>query len=146
MDKDFKLETIEHGTPAYEEEVRLRDAILRRPLGLEFSSEELSDETDSIHLGCFRGVRLTGCLVLKPLGTVEIQMRQVAVDPEHQGGGIGRALVNYAEQVAKERGFKRMVLHARQAAVPFYEMLNYQKQGEEFIELSIPHQEMSKEL
>jgi predicted N-acetyltransferase YhbS len=73
-------------------------------------------------------------------------MRQVAVLPSAQGHGIGTALVKKAEKVARQRGFKTMVLNARLTAVPFYLRLDYKKEGQEFIEVSLPHYKMSKEL
>lgn len=137
---------IDHGSTSYKEAVALRDAILRKPLGLAFSVEELAEESDSLHLGCYQSEKLVGCLVLKPINPSTIQMRQVAVDPTIQGKGIGRRLVAYSEKVAQERGYKSIMLHAREAAVPFYLKLNYQKRGERFMEVGIPHYEMNKDL
>jgi predicted GNAT family N-acyltransferase len=39
-----------------------------------------------------------------------------------------------------------MVLHAREEAVPFYERLGYEKHGESFIAVTIPHFFMHKRL
>ena len=73
-------------------------------------------------------------------------MRQVAVSPRAQGQGIGRALTEFAEDLARRRGFSRMTLHARAIAVPFYEKLGYQRVGDEFEEVTIPHWSMQKAL
>ncbi|WP_457826415.1 GNAT family N-acetyltransferase [Staphylococcus aureus] len=37
-------------------------------------------------------------------------------------------------------------MHARKASIPFFEKLGYHTSGEEFIELTIPHVVMEKEL
>ena len=131
--------------------VDLRDAVLRRPLGLAFSAEELAAEKDSLHVACYRGRRLVGGLVLRPLGDggeggKAVRMRQVAVEPAMQGQGIGTALVEYSEALARKLGYQRMVLHARDTAVPFYEKLGYFRLGEPFEEVKIPHWAMEKVL
>jgi len=142
----LNLKSLHHGSDEYRAAIDLRDAILRKPLGLYYSPEELDAEADSFHLAVYLEDKLAGCLVLKPLNQAEIKMRQVAVDSNLQGQGIGRALVEYSEQFAKELGFQRTVLHARATAVPFYERLNYIKIGEEFTEVTIPHFQMYKDL
>jgi len=135
---------ITHGSADYRAEVGLRHELLRKPLGMSFTAEELAAEADSHHLGCRFGDRLVGCLVLRPLGSARIQMRQVAVDQTLQRRGIGRALVEHAEDFARRSGFREMYLHARESALPFYEKLGYAPFGEGFIEVGIPHREMRK--
>jgi ribosomal protein S18 acetylase RimI-like enzyme len=73
-------------------------------------------------------------------------MRQVAVAPGMQGQGIGRKLVEYAEEFARDGGFDLMLLHARETAVPFYEKLGYRRLGQRFEEVTLPHWAMVKEL
>ena len=137
---------IAHGSAAYWGTVALRDAVLRQPLSLRFSAEELAAEADSCHLACYRGDRLAACLVLRPLADGDVQMRQVAVAPDWQRQGIGTALAERSEALARARGFRRMVLHARESAVPFYERLGYSRIGERFEEVTLPHWAMEKRL
>lgn len=137
---------VEHGSPLYRECIALRLAVLRTPLGLSFTEEELQRESASLHLACHDGKDLVGCLVLVPLPDGEIKMRQVAVAPAAQGRGIGRSLVDAAETLARHRGFNLMTLHARTTAVPFYERLGYETVGEEFVEVTVPHLVMQKRL
>ncbi len=137
---------VEHGSSAYRAAVALRDSILRQPLGLHFQPEELEAEKDSRHVACYRGDRLVGCLVLRPIAGGDVQMRQVAVVAKLHGQGIGAALVEYAEELARKIGYRRMVLHARETAVPFYEKLGYSRIGDVFEEVTIPHWAMEKRL
>jgi len=137
---------VAHGTTAYLDTVELRNAVLRRPLGLELTPGEMARETDSLHLACYVGEQLAGCLVLRPVSATVVQMRQVAVAPERQRQGIGTALVAFAEAVAREHGYTEMMLHARASAVPFYLRLGYVERGEPFVEVTIPHREMAKVL
>ena len=124
----------------------LRDSILRKPLGLHFQTEELNAESDSRHVACYRGDRLVGCLVLRPITGADVQMRQVAVAAELQGQGIGTALVEFAEALARNVGYRRIVLHARETAVPFYRELGYSSVGDGFKEVTLAHWAMEKAL
>ena len=146
MAEDQVICQLEHGSPQYWATVELRDSVLRKPLGLRFSPEELQAEKGSRHVACYRGQRLVGCLVLRPMAGGDLQMRQVAVVADVQGNGIGRAMVQYAEALARTLGCSRIVLHARVAVVPFYEKLGYAKVGERFVEVTIPHWAMEKSL
>jgi predicted GNAT family N-acyltransferase len=143
---NIELKTIVHDSPEYEAEVALRSSILRQPLGLSFSGDELAAEADSHHVGYFVDEELVGCLVLKPIDVRQIQMRQVVVDDKFKGRGIGRAMVKYSEDLARKLGFKEMVLHARETAVPFYEPLGYTRVGDRFTEVTIPHWVMVRAL
>lgn len=134
-------------TPEYDEAVCLRYEVLRRPLGLEFTPEQLAAEYADVHLAAFdRDARLVGYLNLTPVDDDVLKMRQVAVNPDMQGKGIGSALVAESEVLAKKLGFKKIMLHARDTAVPFYLRLGYAVSGEGFVEVTIPHVKMEKKL
>jgi predicted GNAT family N-acyltransferase len=140
------LSLVPHGTAAYRASVLLRNEVLRRPLGLELTDEELERERSDYHLVCEENGELVGCLVLAPQGNDEIKMRQVSVSPHARGQGVGRALTEFAEKFSRQQGFTRMTLHARSTAVPFYEKLGYERTGDEFEEVTIPHWSMQKRL
>jgi N-acetylglutamate synthase-like GNAT family acetyltransferase len=144
MAEHWTICEVAHGWPEYWAAVDLRDSILRKPLGLHFSAEELDAEKDSQHIVCYYGGRMVACLVLRPLEGGDVQMRQVAVVPELQGRGIGTAVVEYSEALARKAGYRRMFLHARETAVAFYEKLGYSRIGDRFEEVTIPHWAMEK--
>lgn len=140
-------EIIEFGTPEFDEAVRLRYEVLRKPLHMEFDPADIAAEYDSIHIGCYSDQNiLIGILILKPLSDNVVKMRQVAVSDKVQNKGIGTFLVTESEKIAQWEGFKRIELHARMPAVPFYEKLDYQKSGNVFKEVGIDHFFMSKDL
>lgn len=141
-----RLEWIEHLSPAYALAVALRHDMLRKPLGLEFTKAQLASESTSYHLACWDSEVLVGTLLLTPQHHGHIQMRQVTVDGRRQGAGIGRLMVLESEQEAMRRRFTRMMLHARDTAIGFYEKLGYERVGEPFKEVGIWHQEMEKTL
>ncbi|HXC16753.1 MAG TPA: GNAT family N-acetyltransferase [Holophagaceae bacterium] len=127
--------------------VALRHEVLRVPLGLAFTIDQLASESGSHHLAAFdEEGHILGCLILTPHTDGEIQMRQVAVKPAMQGTGLGRALVEEAERKARELGFMRMMLHARDVAIGFYARLGYAREGDLFTEVGITHQQMAKRL
>jgi predicted GNAT family N-acyltransferase len=140
----FRL--VEHGSPEYYSTVVLRDCLLRKPLNMAFAEEELAREDSSFHLACYLEDKLVACLILRPAGEASLQMRQVAVACLAQGKGIGRALVLYAEEFARQKGCQQIVLHSRLSAVPFYLKLNYSASGDIYEEVGLPHITMLKEL
>lgn len=141
-----RLSLIEYGSPAYRAMVSLRDDVLRRPLGLVFSAEYLAREAEDILIGCYEAHAdmLLGCCMLTPAEGGRVQLRQMAVREGYRGTGIGREIVAFAENLARERGFRTVVMHARKTAVPFYARLGYGVSGVEFLEVGISHLEMRK--
>jgi predicted GNAT family N-acyltransferase len=144
---NYHIAEITFGTPEYDEAVQLRYDILRKPLGRTFNVEDFAKEYEHFHLGYYHpSGQLLACLILTPLDAHEIKMRQVAVAENVQRSGVGRMLVHASEDFARERHFSKMVLNARETAVPFYERLEYTKVGDRFEEVGIPHFKMEKEL
>lgn len=54
-----------------------------------------------------------------------VMLGRVVVLPEYRGRGLGRRVVEEAEQWARELGFETAVLESRDVAVGFYEKLGY---------------------
>ena len=140
------LKLIDHGSKDYKKMIDLRYHLLRRPLGLSFTDEELESEKNNIHIGCFDDDKMEGCCMLVPKDKENIQLRQMAVTSGLQGKGIGRVLTTFAENVARDRGYKKIMMNARKTAMGFYEKLGYSKTGDEFTEVTIPHFVMEKNL
>ena len=140
------LKIIDYGTKEYEQVLKLRDEILRKPLGLNFSQEELEKERNNMHMAAYEDDQMLGCCMLVEEDPQTVRLRQMAVVDDVQGKGIGRALMQFAENLARDRGYKRITMHARKNAVGFYEKMGYKKFGEEFMEITIPHVVMEKEL
>ena len=126
--------------------VNLRNEILRKPLGLVFTEEELEQEKEDILMGAFEDDRLLACCLLTPMDSGTVRLRQMAVPNNMQGKGVGRALMIFAENVARDLGYRKLCMHARKTALGFYEKLGYTVAGEEFLEVTIPHFTMEKAL
>jgi len=140
------LKLIDYGTKEYQQMVNMRNEILRKPLGLNFSNDELENEKDEILIGAFEEEKMLGCCMLIKLNNKTVRLRQMAVMNNLRGKGIGRALMNFAENIARDLGYRTITMHARKTAIGFYEKLGYGVVGEEFYEVTIPHFEMQKEL
>lgn len=140
------LKMIDHGTKEYQQMVNLRYEILRKPLGLQFTQEELEREKEDILIGAFDEEVLLGCCLLTREEDYTIRLRQMAVPNSLQGKGIGRALMIFAENIARDMGYRRIIMHARKTALGFYEKLGYKTKGAEFVEVTIPHFIMEKNL
>jgi predicted GNAT family N-acyltransferase len=140
------VKIIDFGTKQYKQMVDLRYHILRKPLGMSFTQEELNEEKDNIHIGCFDDDKLEGCCMLVPINNATVQLRQMAVIAGLQGKGIGKVLMQFAENISRDLGYKKIIMHARKTAIGFYEKLGYTTTGKEFLEVTIPHFAMEKAL
>ena len=145
--EDVTCKEVDHGSDLYWQAVELRRQVLRLPLGLDYTPEQLESESDSRHLVAVNSdSSVIGYLMLDPPAAGATKMRQVAVSPDQQGQGIGRKLVSLSEEVAEQSGSQEMVLHAREVALRFYERLGYQTEGEPFEEVGLRHWKMRKSL
>ena len=140
------LRMIDHGTKEYLQMVHLRNEILRKPLGLTLDDAELEKEKEDILMGAFEDDRLLGCCLLTRMDAVTIRLRQMAVPNNMQGKGIGRALMIFAENIARDLGYRKLCMHARESALGFYQKLGYTINGNMFTEVTIPHYIMEKSL
>lgn len=140
------LKIIDYGTEEYKQMLKLREDILRQPLGLHLSQEELDREKDNLMMAAFDDDKMLACCMLVEEGPQIVRLRQMAVLNDLQGQGIGKALLQFAENVARDRGYQKITMHARKNAAGFYEKLGYRVMGDEFIEITIPHYLMEKSL
>lgn len=140
------LKQIDHGTKEYQQMVKLRNDILRKPLGLSFSPEELAAEKEDILIGAFDDDEMLACCMLTKADNNCLRLRQMAVQNNQQGKGIGASMLSFAELISRDKGYKKLIMHARETAVGFYEKLGYKVVGDKFTEVTIPHFEMEKKL
>lgn len=140
------LKIIDHGSSEYQKMIQLRYAILRQPLGLTFSQEELDQEGNHILIAAFDEDVILGCCMLIKKDRQTLQLRQMAVQNNLQGKGIGASIMAFVENISRDRGFKKVIMHARDSAIGFYEKFGYKAKGDPFMELNIPHIMMEKNI
>ncbi len=143
---NLELSIIDYTSPIYSEVLLLRQQVLRKPLGLDLFSEDLSDEKNQYIVIAKNHDTIIGCLLIKIIDQITVKFRQMAVDPMHQHKGVGQIIIGYAENFCLLNEYSSITLHARISAQKFYTKLNYQSQGELFEEVGIPHIFMYKNL
>jgi predicted GNAT family N-acyltransferase len=138
---------IAFGSDDYRRTLELREAVLRKPLGLTLASEDLEAERDQFHFGLFgEDGTLMGSVIAVPVEAEKARLRQMAVAPEFSGQGCGARILQELESELRRRGFRHISLHARATVSGFYEKSGYLVTGPEFEEVSIPHLPMAKAL
>lgn len=143
----MRLIEIEFGSDRFAEEVDLRNRLLRIPLGLTFSEEDLQKESQQLHFGLADDDgKLVACAIVVPLDKHHVKLRQMAVETDRQGNGFGAQLIAAIECELRSRRYQSITLHARCTAIEFYEKQGYQKCGSEFTEVGISHWKMTKDI
>ncbi len=140
------LQQIDYASKVYDQMLQLRLDMLRKPLGLTFSEEELRKEADDIFITCTEDGDVLGCCVLTPIQHELLRLRQMAVCQKSQRKGIGETIVLFAEKLSRDKGYKKIMMHARNSALGFYQKMGYKIVGDEFEEVGLPHHIMEKSL
>lgn len=104
---------------------RLRYLVLRKPLGQPEGSESNEGDLTGEHFALYEDDVLRAIARLDVYAPTISQVRFVAVDTSIQGKGLGKLIMKAVENRSKEAGNTKMILHARDYAIPFYEKLNY---------------------
>ena len=134
----------EHEWKAY---FQLRFDVLREPWNQPLGSEVLGDEDQAIHAMAIEGNEVLGVARMHASAPGQGQVRCVAVATGQQGKGVGKILMIYLEDIAREKGWREIVLEARENAVPFYKSLGYEIQKESYLLFhEIQHFTMTKSL
>lgn len=142
------IAVIRHGSDEYRQAVELRDAVLRRPLGLRLNEEELAVESQPayVHIAALRDGAVIGTVLMIRESETVARMRQFAIAPPFQKQGLGGQIIAFAEEIAQEWGGSELWLNARMTAAGFYDRMGYDREGDEFIEHTIAHIRMRKAL
>lgn len=144
---DFQFREIPYASAPYAAALALREAVLRVPLGMKMRDVDLAGEAARRHFGLFAADgRLVACAAVDPRQGDQAQVRQVAVEPTCQGGGLGRRLMLGVEAALLAAGLRFVVLHARVSVAGFYEKLGYAADDDDLVEVGIPHRPMRKRL
>ncbi len=140
------LKQIDHNTESYKAMVELRMEILRKPLGLSFTEEQLAAEANDILIACMDDDTVLGCCVLTRVDNAAVRLRQMAVNSKSQGKGIGESMILFAEKLCIDKGYQKICMHARDTAMGFYQKMGYKIVGDSFMEVNLPHHMMEKQL
>lgn len=142
----MQVQFIQTNTKEYNDMVNLRMKVLLDPIGIPHFYINPEKEKDDILLGAFENDVLVGCCILSHVNKETVQLRQMAVDHPLQKTGVGRTIVKFAEVVAKEKGYRTLMMHARDTVMDFYKKNGYTISGQQFFEVGIGHHRMEKNM
>lgn len=142
----MEIRLAQAGSKEYEAIVALRIRALLEPIGIPASYITTEKEKHDFFIGAWNADELSGCCVLTHRDDDTVQLRQMAVAPGLQGKGIGKAIIGFAEQVARERGYQTLMLHARDPVIGFYQQCGYTISGPQFFEVGMGHHKMQRQL
>lgn len=103
----------------------LRWRILRAPWNQPKGSEQDELEGQAIHIIAVEDEKLVGCGRAHFNTEDEAQIRYMAVENQWQGKGVGKLILDELEKRVIEKGAKKIILHARENVVKFYEKNGY---------------------
>lgn len=106
--------------------IHLRNKLLKKTSGKELIQELPLEEKDNWHIVVLNDEEVVGTLMLSKKNRKTAQIEQVAISESMQGLGVGKQLIDFAENLAKELGFMQVYLTGRESAWKFYEKLGYQ--------------------
>lgn len=133
-------------SPQFWEVVRLREIVLRLPLNMRFSADQImTEENQIIYALQNENGRIIATNQFLIQGTEAI-MRQVATSPKFQGKGHGKKLYRLSEAKLKAKGILIISCHARSSAISFYEKQGFVLDSVVFLEVGIPHRRMKKSI
>jgi len=126
----------------------LRWRVLRQPWGQSSGSERDELDDDATHVAGYDEVK--GLVCVGRLHAVETgvgQVRYMAVEEPLRGRGLGQAVLDELERLAKRQGMSVIVLDAREAAVGFYRRNGYEAVDEGHVLFGeVRHSKMRKRL
>lgn len=144
----YAVTEVEFGSENYEKTVRLRDKVMRKPLGLSIENDDLSYEKNATVLAVLDGDAILGTGVFEQEDEATIKIRYVCVDSDLQKTGVGRRLIEDIENRVRKQGVKRIYMEARVSAAGFYKKLQFHEYGKVYLmkEAPVEHIYMEKRL
>ena len=78
-----------------------------------------------------KGDETVGAMVLLPIDPHTLEIKNLAVKPDHQGQGLGKSLLKESEKIARESGCLRLTIATGNSSIG--QLALYQKVGFEII-------------
>jgi predicted GNAT family N-acyltransferase len=124
----------------------LRREVFVDEQGVPADREMDGKDAEALHFALKEADRVIAtCRVRRMSSAAKIE--RMAVSKDYRGKGIGRDLMKFVlQKLTHTDGIKLLKLSSQADAVPFYERLNFKKHGPEYMEVGIPHYDMSREL
>lgn len=123
------VKIIDWNSEEYWKGILLRNKFLKTSAGKEWIKELPVNEEQDIHMAALIDGKVVGTLLLFKSSEAIAQIKQVAIDDQYQGFGIGKQLLEFAEKIADLMNFQSVFLTGRKQAWGFYTHLGYQSIG-----------------
>ncbi len=120
--------------------VRQEVFILEQSVPAELELDEF--DSSAAHILAYQDAHCIGTGRLVNLSAKQAQIGRIAVLAKFRGKGIGKQILQKLVDLAASQGVREIILHSQVSAIPFYEKLGFQAQGEAYDEGGIPHRNM----
>jgi predicted GNAT family N-acyltransferase len=125
--------------------LRLREEVFCGEQGVALAAEQDGRDGEALHVVALEGHVLVGTCRLLFDGPVA-RLGRLAVVSQSRRRGVGRRILDAAEEIAAQAGADRIALHAQTAAERLYADTGYVRRGEPFVQEDIEHVAMEKTL
>lgn len=143
---NITIKPIEYGSQEYETSIDIRNKAFRKPWGLNIRDEDLTVDKDMELFGGYLDDKMIATIFLTQDDQDSARIKSVAILKEYRGLGLGKYLMNYMEDIARKRGYKKVNLMGRVSVEEFYHKLGYETLSDPYDHQTIPHIDMSKKL
>jgi len=122
--------------------------VVRRMVFIEEQQIPVVLEWDGLDTGCHHVLAFSQSGEAVGTGRLLANGRigRMAVLPDWRGCGIGTAILDALQQLARRENHSRVSLHAQRSVVRFYRKAGFMETGEAFMEAGIEHVPMEKKL
>lgn len=143
---NIDIRNIIYDSPEYEVSVNLRNEVFRKPWGLDIRNDNLSSDKEVEMFGAYIGNKMIATIFLDEYSKDIVKIKSVAILEEYRGKGLGKYLMDYVENIARQRGYTKSILMGRVSAEKFYHKLGYKTISDPYDYKTIPHVDMEKNL
>lgn len=140
------IKKIVYGTPDYETSIVIRNEVFRKPHGLDIKDDDLSSDKVVEMFGAYLNDKMIATIFLDIVDKDTVKVRNVAILEEYRGKGLGKQLMDYVEDIARQRGYTKVILMGRVSAEKFYNKLGYKTLSKPYDHKTVPHVDMEKDL
>lgn len=138
------IKKIDYASSEYYNAKILREKILREPIGLKLSKEDIKNENNHAHFIALHEHKVVGTVIIAPIDKGKAKLRQMAIDESFQARGIGGELFLKADKFVRENNYKSLECTARETAKQFYKKMGFIFTGETFLAMGMNIYKMVK--
>lgn len=146
MKEKIVMKEVQYGTDEYEKTIDIRNDAFRKPQGLNIRDEDLSGDKELLMFAGYIDGEMMSTVFLAHKDEKTAQVKSVIVIDKYKGLGLGKYLMDFIEDLAKEEGYEKMILMGRVKVEEFYKKLGYTTTSDPFDYYTIPHVYMEKML